>query len=161
MQYSLRQVFFGFREICRLGVRWTIFAFDDVSGCFHRVNSTIAVSTLANNLKHRYFVSWLYTDGYFAGHLLKFRPGSGQAPVMFQRSWCANLYVKKFHHVKSDFSWHSCTCTTASRWRFGRRHSFSYDDLLSSFFRGMIVYHFLQEDKLWKNSYTLICIFVA
>ena len=170
LKSSFRQPFFGLREICLLGFGWAIFAFDNISGCFHCVNSAITVFTLANNLKHWYFVSWLNTDGYLTGYLLKFCPSCRQTPVMLQCSWCADLYIKKFHHVKSDFSWHSCTWASTTGRRLGRSHSFRYDDLFSSFFSGMPVYHFLQEDKLWKNMvirsfafllYILWCFFLA
>ena len=103
LKSSLRQHFSGLREICLLGFGWTIFAFDNISGCFYSVNSAITVFTLANNLKHWYFVSWLNTDGYFTSHFLIFRPSSRQTPVMLQCYWCAELYLKKFHHAKSDF----------------------------------------------------------
>ena len=149
--FFLRQFFFGLREICLLGFGWATFAFDNISGCFDGVNSAITVFTLANNLKHWYFVFRFDTDGYFTGYLLKFRPSCRQTPVMLQCSWCADLYIKKFHHVKSDFSWHRCTCASTTGRRLGRSHSFRYDDLFSSFFSGMLVYHFLQEDKLWKK----------
>ena len=137
-------------KICLLGFGWTILAFDNISGCFYSVNSAITVFTLANNLKHWYFVSWLNTDGYFTSHFLIFR--SRQTPVMLQCYWCAELYVKKFHHAKSDFPWHSCTWTSTTGRRLGRRRSFSYGDLFSSFFSAMLVYYFLQEDKLWKKK---------
>ena len=65
LKSSLRQPFFGLREICLLGFGWAIFASDNISGCFHCVNSAITVFTLANNLRHWYFASWLDTDEHF------------------------------------------------------------------------------------------------
>ena len=96
LKSSLRQHFSGLREICFLGFGGTIVAFDNISGCFYSVNSAITVFTLANNLKHWYFVSWLNTDGYFTSHFLTFRPSSRQTPVMLQCFWCAELTSKSF-----------------------------------------------------------------
>ena len=96
LKSSLRQHFFGLREICFLGFGGTIVAFDNISGCFYSVKSAITVFTLANNLKHWYFVSWLNTDGYFTSHFLTFGPISRQTPVMLQCFWCAELTSKSF-----------------------------------------------------------------
>ena len=96
LKSSLRQHFFGLREICFLGFGGTIVAFDNISGCFYSVKSAITVFTLANNLRHWYFVSWLNTDGYFTSHFLTFGPSSRQTPVMLQCFWCAELTSKSF-----------------------------------------------------------------
>ena len=152
LKSSLRQPFFGLREICLLGFGWAIFVFDNISGCFYSVNSAITVFTLANNLKHWYFASWLNTDGYFISHFLIFRSSSRQTSVMLKCSWCTDLCLKKFHHAKSDFPWYRYTWTSTTGNSLGRRHSFSYGDLFGSYFSAMLVYHFLQEDKLWKKK---------
>ena len=163
LKSSLRQPFFGLREICLLGFGWAIFASDNISGCFHCVNSAITVFTLANNLRHWYFASWLNTDGYF---LLVSSWYS--VPVVDKLQLCSNVPDAPIVASKSFITLNPTSPDTNTLVLPPLNVDLEKDIplvmviVLVAFSVRCLFYQFLQEDKLWKKRcYTLICIFIT
>ena len=154
LKSSLRQPFFGLREICLLGFGWAIFVFDNVSGCFYSVNSAITVLHSPT--------TW-NTDTSLRGSTpmdISLVTSWYSVPVVDKLQSCWNVPDAPIFASKS-FITLSPTSPDTDTLELPPLEIVLEEDiplvmvifLVAFSVRCLfIVYHFLQEDKLWKKK---------